>query len=170
MNQRHENGWRMVKVTLRLHVQVHPNQLNSRELKISWFVNCITPSSELHLIWFLFEELCNWVEHILQVISCVEALWFGRYESNNENISLLLPMIKPSMSVLPVRYPREHHSLPLWLIFFLVNTTKCNGSLFPNLPLTALILRIRVKQESNGTLFTYSISLWENKLQWHVKT
>ena len=26
--------------------------------------------------------------------------------------------------------------------------------------LTAIILRIRVKQESDGTLFTYSISLW----------
>ena len=27
--------------------------------------------------------------------------------------------------------------------------------------LIAIILRIRVKQESDGTLFTYSVSLWE---------
>ncbi|WZY93839.1 hypothetical protein YC2023_066168 [Brassica napus] len=43
------------------------------------------------------------VEHILQVISCVEASWFRRYESNNDHVSLLLPMIKPCMSVLPGR-------------------------------------------------------------------
>ena len=39
------------------------------------------------------------------MISCVEASWFGRYESNNEHISLLLSMIKPCMSVLPGALP-----------------------------------------------------------------
>ncbi|KAF2557335.1 hypothetical protein F2Q68_00016222 [Brassica cretica] len=52
------------------------------------------------------QEFRNLVENILQVISCVEASRFGRYVSNNEHIYLLIPMIKPCMSVLPGALPK----------------------------------------------------------------
>ena len=89
--------------------------LNSWELKITWFVNSINVTYELHLIWFFSEELHNWVEKILQVISCLEASWFGRYGSNNEHISLMLSMIKTCMFVLPGALPKGASKL-LWTV------------------------------------------------------